>query len=242
MKLRSLFANPASLLILAACAVTLTLPAHADTIVWTNWSSGVAGNPGGASGSIGSITVTYTGQTTGLTGVNSQPSWLPTSSFTSSIIDNGPLQSDNAISIQGGQPYTETIQFSSALVNPVLAIWSHGQSNDPTTFNFTDSEPFSIVAGGPSSEYGGSSITQSKSLDDVIGVEGNGVIQFSGTYTSITFTTPLFENYYAFTVGEDQTAQVNATSSVVPEPATLSLFGMGLAALPFARRALTRKR
>ena len=64
-------------------------------------------------------------------------------------------------------------------------------------------------------------------------------------YTSITFTTPDYENYYAFTIGEDDTATVVLTGGgggtpTVPEPATLSLFGMGLAAIPLPA-GLTRK-
>ena len=34
-----------------------------------------------------------------------------------------------------------------------------------------------------------------------VGVEGNGLIHFPGTYSSISWTNPVFEDYYAFTVG-----------------------------------------
>ena len=74
------------------------------------------------------------------------------------------------------------------------------------------------------------------------------LFQFHGTYTTITFTTPDFEDYYAFTVDEDQTLTSQLSpptpiiNSTIPEPATFSLFRIGLAALPFARRALSRLR
>jgi hypothetical protein len=65
------------------------------------------------------------------------------------------------------------------------------------------------------------------------------VIQFDGSYSSITFNTPDFENFYAFTVGYDQTL---SPIPGVPEPATLSLFGLGLAAFPLARKLMLRRR
>jgi hypothetical protein len=236
MQLKSLIANHVSALVLAACAVSAPTLAHADTIAWTSWSSATSGSPGSATGSIGSIAVTYSGQTSGLTNL---PSWTPASSFTGGTVGNAP---PNAPSIQldGGLPsLIETITFSSAVVDPVFAIWSLGHSGTPASFDFVSkgSEPFTLEGGGPSTEWGGSSITVSG--QDVNGAEGNGVIQFDGTFSSITFTTPSFEDNYAFTVGYDATL---TPAPSVPEPATLSLFGLGLLALPFARRALSRHR
>ena len=59
----------------------------------------------------------------------------------------------------------------------------------------------------------------------MFGAEGNGVIQFSGSFTSITFTTPDYENWYGFTVGE-----------ATPEPSSLILLGSGLLALGLLTR------
>jgi hypothetical protein len=54
-------------------------------------------------------------------------------------------------------------------------------------------------------------------------------VEFFGTFSSISWTNPGYENWYGFTVGE-----------AVPEPLTLSLFGAGLAGV-FAMRRRKKK-
>ena len=199
MLLRRLLLNPLCGLFFAACAVYPSAPAHADTIAWTNWSTISAGNPGSASGTAGTITVTYSGQTNGLTNV---PSWTPASTFTGGVVGNAPPHTPT-IQLMGGSAITETISFSSTIVDPIFAIWSLGAPTAPATFDFSSKsgQPFNILGGGPSTEFGGSAITSTGSV--VHGSEGNGLVQFMGSFDSITFTTPNFENYYAFTVGFD---------------------------------------
>ncbi len=238
------FLVPSSALVLSACVITATIPVHADTIDWTKWSSATAGTPGSATGTIGSITVTYSGQNSGL--LTGYPSWTPTTTFTGGVVSNAPPASNNSVQIEGGSPITETITFSTPVADPIFTVWSLGAPGAFAEFNFTASELFSVQGGGPSAEFGGTALTIVG--ESVQGREGNGVIQFDGTYTTITFTTPDFEDYYAFTVGEDQTLTSQlppptpTSNSTIPEPATFSLFSLGLAALPFARRALSRLR
>lgn len=246
MKLRNFFTNPVSAVILASCAVTSIPAAHADTFVWATWTADTAGASaaagGGATGTMPGFTITYTGQ---ISQLNGGPSWNPASTWIGGVVGNGPPVGATSIHMEGGpNSGIETITFSGPVANPVLAIWSLGQPGVQTSFDFNSSEPFTIAGGGPNAEYGGSGLVINSAGTGVTGNEGNGLIELLGVYTSFTFTTPNFENYYNFTIGEDQTvtSTLPTTPSTVPEPATLSLFGLGLAALPFARRQLSRLR
>lgn len=185
-----------------------------DTASWASWS----GTTGTFSQNGNSITVTYTGQynwidyTAGI--FNDVPS-----SFTNSIVTNTP-GSNGTIAMTGVDNGTNNFHFSHAVVDPIIAIWSVGQGGMPVTFNFNN--PFTVLSSG-GGHWGGGTLIQSG--NSVTGYEGNGLIQFSGTYTDLSFSIPNYEYYYGVTVGD--------LTSAVPEPETYAMLLAGLGLLGF---------
>jgi len=109
-----------------------------------------------------------------------------------------------------------------------MAIWSLGQPGLTASFNFLQTPTF--VTGGPNADYGGAPISVNGNI--VSGAEGNGTIQFLGTFSSLSWINRTFENWYAFTVG----TQVAA----VPEPSSWLMMILGFCGVGFM--ASRRKR
>lgn len=209
----------------AASSLVVCAMAQAVPVTWTDWTTASSTS---AAGTMGGIGVSFSGnispaaQTSG--GINY---WAvnPTI-YTAPGLDNGPPDSD-IIRLTGGATATgtQTITFSSAVVNPVMAIMSLGQPNYLVSYDFN--APFDVLNFGPG--YWGGPGTLVELPGDVLqGEEGHGLIQFIGTFTSISFTIPIAENWHGF--------QIGVPGGVVPEPATLALLGLGFAGFSIARR------
>lgn len=225
-----------SSIVAAALLLTAAGGANAATIDWTVWGTPATGNatssPGSVAGVISAgLTVSYSGEVERLY----TPNWTPTTTFAGGTVANAPTSNMNTgIDLFGGSDgLTDTLTFSQAVVDPVIAIWSLGGFGDsfggnlpPAEFLFTAAEPFVAEAGGPSAEYGGGALDIGGQCPTyaVCGIESNGTIQFQGTFTSITWTTPNYEDSYVFTVGAPE------GGGGVPEPATWALMILGLGA------------
>lgn len=215
---------------LAALVATAPAGAQANWATWTAATNGLSN--GTATGTIntssGPIGVTYTGNVT-FSQLNGSGTyyWTPAATFTSATSGAGPSTPD-MIAMTGGQGTgTNTLTFSMPVNNLFMAIESLGPGSQ-----YIFSTPFTILSQGPSS-FGGSNTSLTQSGNTLNGSEGNGVIQFTGPISSLTWTDPNPEYWHGFTVGADAIAG----QSTVPEPSSMALLGTGLVGLvPMMRR------
>ena len=205
---------------LAAATLAVSGLAQSAAIDWNQWTSN-------STGSIAStpVTITFTGQNGGGWSA-SYPSYGPAATWADgTVVSNAPT--GGIVVLSGGNTNVNTVTFSQAVTNPIFAIWSLGQGGINASFNFIGATPV-FVSGGASAEYGGSSI--SVSGNNVSGNEGNGTVEFLGTYTSLSWTNPTYEYWYGFNVG------ITDVAPSVPEPASIGLMLAGLTLVGLARR------
>ena len=211
------------ILVAVAVAGAFAAPAQADPIYWTNWTSKTAGSPGSASGTISfpssTVTVSCSGE---IFNAIDQGDWSQhPGTYNSSAVDNAPTPNLVSIQLIGGNSIVNTISFSSLVYNPVMAIQSLG-SSDTASYVFT--QPFTLLSQG-GGHWGGGSASLSVVGNTLTGNEGNGTIQFHGSFSSISWTVPDGENYHMFTIG-----------APVPEPETYAMMLAGLGLLGFIAR------
>ena len=211
-----------SILALSAIAAALLMSsaANAALVDWATWDQPVTpgATTGQATGSAAGVGITYEGE---LISLSFAPLYTPTSSWVGGTVSNAPDASKGAIQIQGGANTVDTITFSTAVLNPILSIWSLGQSGGPAKFVFDNTLNFTVEATGPNDPYGGQGFTVNG--NQVIGNESAGSIQFNGWVTSITWTNPDQEYWYGFTVGV----------APVPEASTWAMMIVGFLGVGF---------
>ena len=148
------------------CGVT-----QAASIDWNAWTSATGGTI--VPDSLGvTFAIAGTGSVDNL--LSNYPSYTPTTTYANgTVVNNAPVSADGIIQLAGGNTNVNTVTFSKPVVDPVMAIWSLGSGGASAQFDFINATPV-LVSGGPSTEYGGKSITLSG--NDVFGAEGNGTV------------------------------------------------------------------
>lgn len=200
----------------------------AATITYVNWTSSTTpvSNMGTASGTIfGTINVTYSGELQfAQTGTTSSPwaGYAPATTWESALVSNAPSNAQ-IIAIDGLTGFTDTVTFSSPVTNLIMDIVSLGQPGVGT--NYTFSSPFTILNIGPSNQFGGGTNTLTESGNTLTGHEGDGIIEFAGPISSLSWTASTPEFWNGFTFGAE------SPTAATPEPATLLLMGIGALAL-----------
>jgi hypothetical protein len=217
--------------------------ANAVPVAWTDWTTvSLAG--GTASGVI--TPSSGPAINVGLSGPNAGGSisdtfvFGPAATYIGGIVSNAPCAGTTScvgdlINLPGTPPGANTLTFSSAVANPVFAVWSLGDLNTTATLTLpTGTTPMIESTGTNGTGFG--SLTASGNV--VSGREGNGTFLLPGTFSSITFTlaSPNANEFAGITVG-----QAGSITAPVPEPATYALFAAGLGALGAVVRRRARR-
>jgi hypothetical protein len=205
--------------------------ARGEVVDWTQWTSNTSTTATGFIAELG-INVSFTGEITGYTqtGGGGANYWTPTSTYTSSQVSTVPT-TNGVIMLIGTAP-VYTISFSQPIIDPAMDIATLGSLSQTAAWQFN--APFTLVSSGPgllTGPSGGGTIEQYPN-NLLEGAEGDGTIQFLGTYSSITWTVPLPEYFSGFTVGAARLAPV-------PEPGTFILSSI---AGGFVARGVLRRR
>lgn len=207
--------------------------ASASSLVWTDWTVADATT---ASGTLGTGEVRFTGNIAPAAQVSGGTNYWAINSgiYTPTGAENAPPDADIIRLTGGGSTATQTLFFSQAIVNPLMAILSLGQGAVAVDYDFD--QPFDIINQG-SGAFGGSATALSKQPGDVLrGFEGHGLIQFQGTFTSISWTIPNGEFWHGFQVGYE----VDDQPPAIPLPATGWLLVAGLGGMALTRRRKAR--
>ena len=205
---------------------------------WVDWTSITIGNPGGSvSGTLNvgaaTINVSYSGEVFNQTQTNGAGTdyYTPVNTYTNSVVQNPPT---NGMITLVGSSTADTVTFSSPVTNPVMAFVSLGSPGNYVDFNFNTA--FNILSTGPG--WWGSGPVLTNLADTLYGAESDGVIQFIGTYTNLSWTVTGVDSYYSgFTLGvpnptSPQITSVQGANAVIYQGDNWTVLASGTGANP----------
>jgi hypothetical protein len=215
------------ILLTTACAASLPA-ASINWVDWTNNSGGIV--TGTLLFGINPVTVTYTGQTAFvITGAGTNYWTEPNAAarpYTGGTVTNAPPPSDI---IAMSTASTRSLSFSESVSDLYFAYVSLNGNG------FVFDRDFEIISQGQGFWGNGSVVKQVVGSEYRLtgtGGEPHGLIRFTGSFNSITWSSNANENWYGFTLGAG-----GRTADAIPEPST---FVLGIPAL--IAGAILRKR
>ena len=195
----------------AALGVATLAAGAADAFTTVNWAKLSSSSANIVGGSIGAVGVTYNGSYSfaQLNGAGTNY-WQP-DNYSLGVVT--PVPTSDVIALdQGG---SKTITFSKPVTNVFIAF--NSWNGNTVTFD----RPFTVISQGGSYWGSGTFIPNGTNTGFFGNGEVVGVLEFAGTFTSLTFTDSS-ENWHGI--------QIGIGSAGVPEPATwtMMLGGVGL--------------
>ena len=195
----------------------------ATTVYWADLQNASAGVVGGViAAPSGNVGVTFNGSYSFAQTAGGIDYWSPTG-YTQGVV-NRPTGSDIIAFDAGG---AKTITFSKTVTDPFIAF--NSWNGNTVTF----SSPFTVISQG-CGYWGCGTFVPSNGNKTFFGSgETTGVLQFKGTFTSLSFT-DTSENWHGIQIG------IADVGGGVPEPATWALMisGFGLAGAALRRRRI----
>jgi hypothetical protein len=198
MNIRRFLARATALAGLATCAVI----AQADPIAtaWTDWKKDAATTMSGTLMlASGAVKVKFSAPTIYFDQIGEEFDRDYWTYGDAAYAATGRPAGKDLIGFIGGTGDAQyRITFSRPVTDPVFAILSLGRAGQPARYVFKQTP---VVLSSGAGYYGGCADCLSVSRKTLSGTEGHGIVQFIGTYKSITWTEPDAENWHGIQVG-----------------------------------------
>ncbi len=205
---------------LSGCCLTVfgVCETASGAVQWAQWITGTENFP--SSVSVGSLpgpnAVTYNGSSLiRQTGAGTDY-WSPSAPYLSGSVTNAPTPAHMIGVVDFAASHS--ITFGSPVTNPFVAIVGLGSATEQTQWTFDS--PFTIHSFG-TGFFGGAGTLTDIGGNTLQGDEGSGVIQFLGTFSSISWTIANGEQSWT-----DEANITGITIGVVPAPGGLTALGM----------------